>query len=329
VASSGSPAKAAKSRPAKAAGEPNDSAVIWREPADIASRDLYYGPGGEEHRPHGPFTFVEEDLNGTNPKYVVRDRDNVKWTVKLGMEARPETVASRLVWAVGYFTNEDYFLEALRVDGMPAHLKRGQKLVGPGGTMQAARLKRHIGDEKKIENWRWRDDPFTGTRELNGLKVMMALINNWDLKDDNNKLYGDKDTGERQYIVSDLGASFGTTGISYPFSHSKGDLNSYMHSKFIDRVSGDYVDFRTPSRPSLIYASWPPLFLSRVRLDGLAHHIPREDASWIGHLLSCLTSDQIRDAFRAAGYSQGQVDAFSKVIEDRIAALNDLAGDKK
>ena len=34
----------------------------------------------------------------------------MKWRVKLGVEARPETVASRLVWAVGYYANEDYFL---------------------------------------------------------------------------------------------------------------------------------------------------------------------------------------------------------------------------
>lgn len=321
---SGSDVKTKISRDPAAQSRATDSAVIWREPTDIATRNLYYGPGGKEHQPHGPFAFVEEDLNGTSPKYVVRDRDNVKWTVKLGMEARPETVASRLVWAVGYFTNEDYFLEDLHVDGMPARLKRGKNLIGPGGSMQAARLKRHLDDEKKVENWQWRNDPFTGTRELNGLKVMMALINNWDLKDDNNKLYRDKDSDEQNYVVSDLGASFGTAGLSFPLNHSKGDLNSYVHSKFILRVSDNYVDFRTPSRPSLIYAFWPPSFLMRVRLDGLVHHIPREDARWIGQWLSRLSSDQLRDAFRAAGYTQGQVAAFSKVVEDRIAALKDL-----
>ena len=33
---------------------------------------------------------------------VVRDAKGVKWSVKLGIEARPEVAASRLVWAVGY-----------------------------------------------------------------------------------------------------------------------------------------------------------------------------------------------------------------------------------
>src|SRR5215472_6343470 len=66
-------------------------AVLWSDPSDLASRDLFYGPGGAAHQPHGHVTFVEEDLDGSNPKFVVRDQDGVKWKVKLGLEARPET----------------------------------------------------------------------------------------------------------------------------------------------------------------------------------------------------------------------------------------------
>jgi hypothetical protein len=302
----------------------SESAVLWRDPTDIRSRNLFYGPGGEKHQPHGPFTFVEEDLNGTNPKYVVRDKQKVKWTIKLGMEARPETVATRLVWAVGYFTNEDYFLSDLRVDEMPAHLKRGRNLVGPDGSMHAARLKRHVDDLKKIENWKWRHDALSGTRELNGLMVMMALINNWDLKDDNNAIYGGKNAPEQLYVVSDLGASFGSTGLSFPFSHSKGYLSSYVHSKFITKVEPEYVDFRVPSRPALIYVFKVPDFVRRVRMDSLGKHIPREDARWTGHLLARLSSRQIQDAFRAAGYGPEQVEVFSKVVQGRISELNQL-----
>jgi hypothetical protein len=299
------------------------SAALWREPADIRSRNLFYGPGGEQDQPKGPFRFIEEDLNGSNPKFVVRDLNKVKWTVKLGNEARPETVASRLVWAVGYFTNEDYFLQDVQIDNMPAHVKRGGDLIGLGGSMHAARLKRHLEDQKKIQNWKWSDESLS-SRELNGLKVMMALINNWDLKDDNNALYGGKGATEEVYIVSDLGASFGATGITFPYSRSKGDLEEYAHSKFIGKISPEYVNFRTPSRPALIYAFWPPQFLRRVQLDGVVHHIPRADARWIGQLLSSLSLEQIRDAFRAAGYTPEQVDAFSKIVRGRITELNRL-----
>jgi hypothetical protein len=190
--------------------------------------------------------------------------------------------------------------------------------------MHAVRFKRHLEEQKKIENWKWREDPLAGTRELNGLKVMMALINNWDLKDENNALYGQKDGSDQVYMVSDLGASFGTTGMSFPLSRSKGSLTSYLHSKFIGRISPEYVDFHTPGPPNLIYVFtfWP--YLSRLRLDGIVHHIPRADARWIGHLLAELSPAQIQDAFRAAGYTPEQVDAFSKVVQARIRQLNQL-----
>jgi hypothetical protein len=303
---------------------PEKGAVLWRDPSDIAARNLYYGRGGEADQPEGPYTFIEEDLNGTNPKYVVRDGNKVKWTVKLGMEAQPETVASRLVWAAGYFANEDYFLPELRVDNMPAHLKRGRKLVGRNGEMHNARLKRHMGDEKSEQNWQWRHDPFVGTRELSGLKVIMALINNWDLKDTNNKIYAVKDSDDREYVVSDLGASFGTTGLSFPFSHSKGDLKSYSHSRFIQKITPEYVDFRTPTRPALIYATTPRAFFQRLKLDNLLHHVPRDDVRWIAHILAELGPEQIHDAFRAADYTPEQTDAFSKIVEQRITELNNL-----
>ena len=193
-------------------------AVLWREPTDIASRNLLFGPGGEEHKPQGTFTFVKEDLEGTNPKFVVQDQDGVKWKVKLGSEARPETVASRLVWAVGYFANEDFFVPGLHVVNMQ-HLKRGNNLVSRDGTVHDVRLKRYLEGEKKIGIWEWAQNPFVGTRELDGLKVLMAVINGWDLKDVNNAVYlekhgQDSQDAERVFMISDLGASFGTTGLN-------------------------------------------------------------------------------------------------------------------
>ena len=55
---------------------------------------------------------------------------------------------------------------------------------------------------------------------------MMALINNWDLKDVNNAIYRGKD-GELVYMVSDLGASFGTTRLERSHEKAKGNLVSY------------------------------------------------------------------------------------------------------
>jgi len=330
-----------------AAGHPNghkpktdDHAILWDQLDDIPSRNLFYGEGGAGgEAPSTTFSYVDEDLKGTSPKFHIRDESGTKWTVKLGQEARPETVANRLLWAVGYFTNEDYFLPRIRVNGLQPVSKGRRKLVigliDSDGTMHDVELKRHPNDEKKVGSWAWRHNPFVGTRELNGLRVMMAVLNNWDLKDENNSIYversskgkkqsGTSDDTERIYLVSDVGASFGTTGRVRKSSIAKGNLSSFERSKFIGNVTDDYVDFYVPSRESWVLLVDPKEYVERLRLRWIGRHIPRADARWIGQLLAKLSTDQIRDAFRAADYSPQEVDGFTQTIEKRIAALNDL-----
>jgi hypothetical protein len=299
----------------------NATPVLWRQPANIDSRDLFYGPGGKEHAPHGKFTFVEEDTSGTNPKFDVVDEDGLKWRVKLGAEARPETAASRFVWAAGYFANEDYFTPVLHVEKM-RRLRRGGNLVSPEGDVQNVRLKRHVKDEKKIGTWAWGKDPFTGTREWNGLRVLMAIMNNWDLKDANNAIYvTSSEPPEKRYMVSDLGASFGPTGLSWTV---KGQPAEYCSSKWIKSVSAAYVDFNVPSGPAVnTFINFPELG-RRLSLLWLGHHIPRQDARWMGDLLGKLSSRQIHDAFRAAGYSPSEVEELSAALERRISELKNL-----
>ena len=155
----------------------------------------------------------------------------------------------------------------------------------------------------------------------------MALINNWDIKDENNSIYEDKHdkaSPEQIYMVSDLGASFGTSGRSWTRSMSKGNLNAYRHSKFIRKTTSEYVDFRFPTRPALIFLFTPRDFFSRLRMAWIGKHIPREDAKWIGQLLTQLSPAQVSDAFRAAGYTPSEVDGFTAVVEARIAELNRL-----
>lgn len=303
---------------------------LWRDPADIASRNLLDGPGGKEHEPHPPFTFEKEDMEGSNPKFDVRDQDGVKWKVKLGAEAKPEVVATRLLWAIGYFANEDYFVPDFRANGMPAHLQRGNSFVGPDGSIKNVRLKRNPEGEKKIGSWEWRHNPFTGLRELNGLRVMMAVINNWDLKDDNNAVYEEKGSAngegpQRIYLVSDLGASFGTTNF-IASDKGKGNLESYVHSKFIRKGEdgGKYVDFDDPKRPAFFVMFNAPEYLNRVNLEWIGRHIPKVDARWVGQLLGRLSTDQIRDAFRAAQYTPEEVEAFTTAVQLRITELNQL-----
>jgi hypothetical protein len=88
-------------------------------------------------------------MAGTSPKFDVIDEDGVRWRMKLGPEARPETVASRLVWAVGYFANEDYFMPVLQVEQMP-RLRRGRNFASPDRSVHSVRLKRRLMIRRRL-----------------------------------------------------------------------------------------------------------------------------------------------------------------------------------
>lgn len=306
---------------------PAGSAVLWTDPGDIRSRDLYLGPGGKEHQPQSPVEFLQEDLNGTSPKFDVRDSAGKKWKAKLGLESKPETAAARLLWAVGYASNENYFFPVLQVTNMPARLSRGQNLAGQGGNVPNVRLQRHFEHEKKVGNWNWRHNLFYGAREFNGLRIMMGLIANWDLKDENNAVFEDEqEPGHTLFEVSDVGTAFGTAGKSYSDRVSKGNLRAYIRTKLISHVHGDYVDLNFPKRPplaSLLEFEWT-FFFHQMRIRWIGKHIPRADAKWMGSLLAQLSPAQISDAFRAAGYSPEEINAYTEAVVSRIRELNSL-----
>jgi hypothetical protein len=300
-------------------------AVLWRYPNDIATRNLYYGRGGQAHAPgQGVYTFVKEDMNGTNPKFDVTDENGVKWKVKMGAEARPETVASRFVWALGYFADEDYFVPVLHVKNAPTHLQRGH--IQHDGTVEAVRMKRSTPGQKKIGTWEWMNNPFIGKREFNGLRVLMAVINNWDLKDENNALFQAKgpDGPFQLYEVSDLGASFGTPGFGWTKRSSRGNVKAYTRSKWIRRTDEEIVDFNVPSRPAIDHYPAFHEWNMRMKLRRIGWGIPLDDARWMGDLLGQLSAAQIRDAFRAGGYDALTVERFSREVEERIAELKTL-----
>ncbi|HEU4391973.1 MAG TPA: hypothetical protein VFV34_29575 [Blastocatellia bacterium] len=291
--------------------------ALWKRPDDIQTRNLFYGPGGEAGQPKGPFNFIEEDHGGTSPKFVVKDSRGVRWKVKLGPEAIPDTAATRLLWAVGYYVDVNYYLPQVQVSGLPK-LSRGQKYVSPDGTVRGARLERTL---KKSEDWSWFDNPFVGTREFNGLRVMMAFMNKWDLKQQNNAVYDQRDQ-EQHYFVSDLGDTFGKTGSI--LSRSKGNVRDFVKSKFIDHVSGSNVDLVMHSRPPILCVFNVPYYVERTRMEKVSEHIPRADARWIGQWLARLSNNQLADAFRAAGFTSEEVNAYVGKLRERINQLNEL-----
>ena len=112
-----------------------------------------------------------------------------------GKRRNRKTAATRLVWATGYFVDVDYYL---LVD--PCR-RTCRNWIAATSTYLATDWSAASGwngserAKRRLASWSWFKNPFTGTKEMNGLRVMMALIGNWDLKEINNAIYSEAGRG--------------------------------------------------------------------------------------------------------------------------------------
>jgi len=304
-------------------------AVIWKDPGNITSRNLLYGPGSPEHAPVEPFRFIEEKKTGESPKFDVKDGRGVVWTVKLGDEAQAETVATRLVWAVGYFAEEAYYFDEARIENLPK-LSRGREFVLTDGVVIGARFEPERKHLTEGPVWDWDDNPFRGTRQLNGLKVLMILLNNYDARKENNKIYYSRPstTGryEAHHYVSDLGATLGRSG-GLGGKRTKNDLEAFLSTRFVMGIEDGAVEFDYDTRPTRLghfSVLYPPYYRGEVKKEKSMRGIPVAHARWIGSLLSQLSDDQLRDAFRAAQYNDATMEGYVEALRTRITQLTQL-----
>src|SRR5215207_5906746 len=276
---------------------PTGTPILWQRPTDISSRDLYLGPGGAAMRPDlRRVTFVKEEKGGYSKKYEVRDGSDRKWVAKIGNEAQSETSAIRLLWGVGYVTEVNYLVLRVTIPGK--------------GTFTNVRFEARPENWKRVGEWKWKSNPFTGTTEFQGLKIMMALINNWDLKDSNNEMIQLRGNNELRYIISDLGATFGhasTTPILWRLTRSRNNPVNFAKSNFLEKVKGDRVVLHFGGKNS-----------------GIMKDLTIQDAQWMGSWLSQLSDRQLSDAFRAANYTPSQINLLVREVRERTSELLSL-----
>jgi hypothetical protein len=296
---------------ASAASATNSPKIMWTDPTDLESRDLIHGIGGREGAPDpaARYTFVADhgSPEDSNPKIDVTDDQGRRWTVKFGPEVRAETAATRLVWAVGYHVDEDYFVERATIEGYDRN--------------EAVNMRFERDDDpwKKVSRWNWKANPFVGTRELDGLRTLMALIHNVDLAEYNNKVVRRKKqpAGTPEvYYVNDLGAALGSTGswftklplLTKAPSESKGVPADFVKNDFIKDVKNGQVNFR----------------ITRKLADDILDGVKVEHARWMGDLLARLSDKQLRDAFRSGGFNDEEVTMYVTEIRERIKQLQSL-----
>ena len=307
----------AKKRPLRA---PHHS--IWRSPGAVESLDFRSGPGGRDGAPAPPFEFVEEHDTGSNPCLSVRDARGRTWRVKWGEEVRSETFSTRLAWAAGYHVERTYFVPEGRIEGL-RELGRARSCVGEDCTFTDARFELDEAGVRKLfdeHGWSWDDNPFVGTKELNGLKITLMLTSNWDNKDVRDVARGSNTAVfekrmpngeiEAHYLIIDWGASMGRWGP--PFFRSKWDAEGYEEQtpQFVTGVGEDGV------------VGWGYV---GQRTDAATEGIMVADVRWLYRYVGQIKDEQLRDGLAASGATAEEVERFTRSIRARIEQLGRVA----
>ena len=287
------------------ASEAADVSELWQEPVDLLERDLIAGPGGAAlaPRPDMGFEFVSFKTSGTNPGYTLRDASGRIWSVKLGIEAQSEVTTSRILWALGYHQPPTFYLPQFSFDG-----------PGPlGGRSQEARFRTDVDPWRPGEEWSWYENPFVDTQPFRGLVVAQLILNAWDLKTPNNRIYHATDPAmrpSRRFIVRDVGSSLGEARQFALFHRlgtrglqgSKNNLDDFERQGFITAVNGNDVafDYRGVNTP-------------------LINSLTVRDVIWACELFARIPDAHWRAAFQAGHYSPDHSERYIRKIKEKIA----------
>ena len=295
---------------------------IWSDPKVVEALDLGAGPGGMDGAPLPPFRFIEEHLTGSQACVSVDDARGRTWRVKWGDEVRSENFAVRLVWACGYYAETTYFVPSGTIDGA-AGLQRAKPCIQDDGAFADARFELDDPAVKKMfeeHSWAWNDNPFLGTSQLHGLKILVMLLADWDTKDRRDVARGSNTAifehrvgrwrREARYLISDWGGSMGRWGTNI-VTRGRWDPHGFeaQTSQFVVGVDGGMVRFG---------------YVGQRTVD-VAADISVADVRWLCRYLGRITDEQLFAALIASGGSIDEADRFTRAIRDRIQQLQRVA----
>jgi hypothetical protein len=297
--------------------------VIWRDPGDVPRLDVIEGPGGPDGAPKAPFQFAEEHLTGSQPCVAVIDARGRRWRVKWGDEVRAENVAVRIAWACGYFAETTYFLREGRIEGAVG-LQRARGCIGEDCGFVDARFELEDPDVRMMfeeHSWAWNENPFIGTPELHGLKVIVMLLSNWDTKDRRDVARGSNTAifehrlprrrHEARYLITDWGGSMGRWGGNI-VTRGRWDPEGFAAQtpQFVTGVQGGMVQFGYVGQ----------------RTADVSEGIRLEDVRWLYRYLGRISDAQLREALVASGANDEEAASFGGSLRDRISQLGRAGG---
>lgn len=295
---------------------------IWREPSPADAADLRFGPGGPDGVPAPPFRFVEEHLTGSQPCVGVRDARERLWRVKWGHEVKPESFAVRVAAACGYFSEVTHYVHSGAITDLK-DLARARRCIAEDGAFADARFELEDQSVRMLFNehsWSWDDNPFVGTKQLSGLKILTMLLANWDTKDRRDVARGSNTAifevrsrwgREARYLITDWGGAMGRWGSNI-VSRDRWDPAGFEQQTpdFVTGVRDGYVNFGYQGQ----------------RTAEIARGITVEHAAWFYRYARRITEPAFRQALVVCGATDAEADIFARALVQRIRQLGEACG---
>jgi len=236
---------------------PAQLAELWIQPD--RGRDLFNGVGGARLAPDvsATYTVVDMKRTGFSRGYTLKGPDDAEWSAKFPPEAGPEVTASRILWGIGYHQPPIYYVAKWNAAEAPS--------PNPQLPARFRAKSPNLHGLEGNDSWSYYRNPFVGTREMNGLLVIQAMLGNSDLKDEQNVLYELKeafDGAKRWYVARDLGQSFGRTGV---IDAPRGDPAVFEQTPFILGVTNGKVRFDYRGRHRVLFDNISPALSPRCQ----------------------------------------------------------------
>ncbi len=170
-------------------------------------------------------------------------------------------------------------------------------------------------DTKDLGFWDYNYLDHPRLRELRGLGVLNAWLDNWDIRWANNRLLlvkEDDGTTRLEHMVSDVGALFGNSSGMIRTVHGKIKVGLYQNAP------NDYCWAFTakpePGKTDVPICDYMPITKTRPFYD-----MNIDDARWMARLIGQLTEEQLKQALIGAGYDA----AVCRLLLEKLAARRD------
>jgi hypothetical protein len=296
--------------------------VLWRTPLKFTRQDWVCGYRGCDFAPAPPFHLVRADTEGTTPKLLIRDAKGRHWDAKFGAKVIPECFSSRFVAALGYVVEPSYYVRSGRLEGV-THLDRVRRMVKSDGSFGPARFQLRDAKELKFlkdHAWSLKDNPFLGSSQFAGLRMVLMLLSNWDGKDSRDgqeeantaAFQGPGPTGQQPellYSFFDWGSTLGRWGGL--MRRTRSDCSGFVADTphFVEGVQNGEVEFGYSGKHG----------------EDVKAGISVEDVRWLAPYLQRIADADIRAGLKGSGATDRQTVCWAGALEDRIGQLEQVA----